>query len=121
VPLNSKAKAILEKYKDSDDRLLPFIAEQDYNRGIKEAFKLAGINRIVTILDPLTSEEVRKPINEVVSSHMARKTFIGNIYKKVKDPNLVGALSGHKENSKAFNRYREIDEDMKKELISMLD
>ena len=43
---------------------------------------------------------------------MARRTFIGNIYKKVKDPNLVGALSGHKEGSKAFARYRDIDEEM---------
>jgi hypothetical protein len=59
---------------------------------------------------------------EVASSHMARRTFIGNIYKKkVKDPNLVGALSGHKEGSKAFSRYREIDEDMKKELVNLLD
>ena len=33
---------------------------------------------------------------------MARRTFIGNIYRKVKDPNLVSALSGHKEGSKAF-------------------
>jgi hypothetical protein len=40
----------------------------------------------------------------------------------VKDPNLVvGALSGHKEGSKAFNRYREIDEEMKKELVNLLD
>lgn len=78
------------------------------------------INRIVTILDPLTNEEVKKPLHEVVSSHMARRTFIGNIYKKVKDPNLIGALSGHKEGSKAFNRYREIDEDMKKELVNLL-
>jgi hypothetical protein len=30
---------------------------------------------------------------------MARRTFIGNI---VKDPNLVGALSGHKEGSQGF-------------------
>lgn len=51
---------------------------------------------------------------------MARRTFIGNIYKKVKDPNLVGSLSGHKEGSKAFARYRDIDEDMKKELIGYL-
>jgi len=43
------------------------------------------------------------------------------ICEKVKDPNLVGALSGHKEGSKAFSRYREIDEEMKKELVSMLD
>ena len=122
VPLNDKAKAILEKYKNGEsDQLLPFITEQKYNNAIKKAFELAEINRVVTILDPLTNEEVRKPLFEVVSSHMARRTFIGNIYKKVKDPNLVGALSGHKEGSKAFNRYREIDEEMKKELVSMLD
>jgi hypothetical protein len=30
-------------------------------------------------------------------------------------------LSGHKEGSKAFERYRNIDDDMKKDLISLLD
>ena len=34
-------------------------------------------------------------------------------YKKVKYLNLVG--------NKAFNRYREIDEEMKKELVTLLD
>ena len=122
VPLNDKAKMILEKYKDHEGKqMLPFISEQKYNDAIKKAFKLADINRIVTILDPLTNEEDKKPLYEIASSHMARRTFIGNIYKKVKDPNLVGALSGHKEGSKAFSRYREIDEEMKKELVSMLD
>ena len=38
----------------------------------------------------------------------------------VKDPNLVGALSGHKEGSKAFARYRTIDDEMKKELVNLL-
>lgn len=47
--------------------------------------------------------------------------FLGNIYKKVKDPNLVSALSGHKEGSKAFRRYRDIDEEMKKDLVKLLD
>lgn len=51
---------------------------------------------------------------------MARKTFIGNLYKRVKDPNLIGALSGHKEGSKAFNRYREIDDEIKKEVVDLL-
>lgn len=48
---------------------------------------------------PLKTKEgnpVKKPLYEVASSHRARRTFIGNIYKKVKDPNLIGALSGHK-------------------------
>jgi hypothetical protein len=54
------------------------------------------------------------------SSHLARRTFVGNLYKQVKDPNLVGSLSGHKEGSKAFARYREIDEQMKRELVDLL-
>ena len=57
---------------------------------------------------------------EIASSHLARRTFVGNLYRKVKDPNLVGALSGHKEGSKAFARYRTIDDEMKKELVNLL-
>ena len=63
----------------------------------------------------------KSPINEISSSHLAQRTFVSNLYKKVKDPNLVGSLSGHKEGSKAFARYRDIDEEMKKELVSLLD
>ena len=121
VPLNDKAKEILERYKDHEGKLLPFISEQKYNEAIKKIFKLSGVDRIVTILDPLTRDEVKKPLYEVASSHLARRTFIGNIYKKVKDPNLVSALSGHKEGSKAFRRYRDIDEEMKKDLVKLLD
>ena len=75
----------------------------------------------MTILNPTTGKEEKRPIYEVASSHMARRTFIGNLYKKVKDPNLVGSLSGHAEGSRAFARYREIDDDIKKELVDMLE
>ena len=54
-------------------------------------------------------------------SHLARRTFIGNIYKLVKDPNLVSALTGHVEGSRAFTRYRTIDIDMKKDLVKILE
>jgi integrase len=67
------------------------------------------------------SPEEKRPIYEVSSSHMARRTFIGNLYKRVKDPNLVGSLSGHTEGSRAFTRYREIDDDIKKEIVDMLE
>ena len=122
VPLNGVAKTILEHYKDYDgDTLLPFISEQKYNQAIKEAFKLAGLDRIVTVLNPLTRESEQKYLYEVATTHMARKTFIGNMYKKVKDPDLVSSVSGHKEGSKAFRRYREIDDEMKQELVHLLD
>lgn len=43
------------------------------------------------------------------------------LYLEVKDPNLIGSVSGHAEGSKAFARYREIDMDMKRELVKLLD
>lgn len=123
VPLNDRAKKILERYKeaDSNKRIFPFISDVKYNKAIKDIFRICGITRSITILNPTNGKEEKCPINEVASSHMARRTFIGNLYKKVKDPNLVGSLSGHKEGSKAFARYREIDEDIKKELVDMLE
>lgn len=122
VPLNSISKQILERYKDYEGPgLLPFITEQRYNDYIKEMFKKAGITRTVTVLNPTTRQAEYRPINEVASSHLARRCFIGNLYKQVKDPNLVGTLSGHKEGSKAFARYREIDEQMKNDLVKLLE
>ena len=81
---------------------------------------MADVTRIVSVLDPKTRTEVKRPLNEIASSHMARRTFIGNMYKKVKDPDLIGSMSGHVEGSKAFARYRTIDDDMKRELVDKI-
>ncbi len=122
VPLNSKAKEVLNRYKESgNSKLFPFPTQQMYNYDIKDIFRISGITRIVTILNPTTGEAEQRPINELASSHLARRTFIGNLYKRVKDPNLVSALSGHKDGSKAFARYRDIDDEMKTELVKMLE
>ena len=122
VPLNNRAVALMKKYKDMDSkgRLFPFISPQKYNDDIKDIFRLCGVTRSVTVTDSVTGKEVQRPINEVASSHMARRTFVGNLYKQVKDPNLIASMSGHAEGSKAFNRYREIDDDLKKEVISLI-
>lgn len=121
VPLHDKAVEILKRYDSMPDgRLLPFVSQQRYNEYIKQIFAEAGITRVVTVLNPTTGLEEQRHINEIASSHLARRTFVGNLYKKVKDPNLVGKLSGHKEGSRAFARYRDIDEDMKRDLINLL-
>lgn len=121
VPLNDTALEIVERYADSPgDNLLPFISEQKYNVAIKRIFKAAGLKRLVTVINPTTREEEKRVLYEIASSHLARRTFVGNLYKQVKDPNLVGALSGHKEGSRAFARYRAIDDEMKKELVNLL-
>lgn len=122
VPLNAVALQIVERYKDlPGDALLPCISDQNYNYAIKEVFTAAGLTRPVTILNPTTREEEKRPLNEVASSHLARRCFIGNLYKRVQDPNLIGKLSGHVEGSKAFARYRDIDEEMRRDLVAMLE
>lgn len=122
VPLNTVALEIIERYKDiPGESLLPCISDQRYNDAIKDIFKAAGLDRMVTILNPTTREDEKRPLYEVASSHLARRTFIGNLYKQVQDPNLIGKLSGHVEGSRAFARYRDIDEDMMKELVTMLE
>ena len=122
VPIKGRAEALLGKYKgmDRSGKIFPFISAQKYNDAIKEIFKVCGITRLVTVLNPTTGEEEKRPINEVASSHMARRTFVGNLYKKVKDPNAISAMSGHKPGSSAFARYREIDMDIKTEMINLL-
>ena len=122
VPLLTATKEILDKYKDlPGDAILPLVSQQKYNIAIKKILKHAGIDRTVTWLNPTTGEPEPRPIYEVLSSHSARKAFAGNMYKNVKDPNLVCALTGHKEGSKAFNRYRMIDEETNRQTMSYLE
>ena len=145
VPLHEKAQAILARYpqssaedarnlgnvpkrkgrqprkpRDLSNRLLPFLPIARYNAGIKELLKRCGIDRMVTLLDTHGLVTVQKPLYEVATSHTARKTFIGNLDRQVPDPNLIASMSGHVEGSRAFNRYRTIDDDMKRRLVEMI-
>jgi len=145
VPLHEKAKAILARYprnsendaqnlgnvpkrkgrqpkvpQDLSNRLLPFLPIARYNAGVKELLKHCGIDRMVTLLDTHGLKTVQKPLYEVATSHTARKTFVGNLYKQVPDPNLIASMSGHVDGSRAFARYRSIDDTMKRKLVDMI-
>ncbi len=122
VPLHKNAVELLKRYQQPADNspIFPFITAQKYNEAIKQIFTRCGVCRNVVIINPKTSEPENVPINTIASSHLARRTFVGNLYKQVKDPNLIGKLSGHTEGSRAFARYRDIDEEIKKELINLL-
>lgn len=123
VPLNNTALSLVRKWQgvDRQGRLFPFVSAQRYNDDIKSVFSLCGVTRSVLVYDSTRGKEVRRPLNEIATSHLARRTFIGNLYRQVKDPSLVGSMSGHKDGSKAFARYRSIDDDIKRELVDLLD
>jgi len=114
VPLNDKAREIIERNMDKrSGRLFPYRNLTMYAFGIKMLLLLCGIDRMVMARDPDTKEFDHFPLYMVASTHTARKTFIANIYKKVKDPNLICSMTGHVPGSKSFRRYRKIDDECK--------
>ena len=123
VPLNQTAENLLRRYDGTGgaDLFPKMLTKVSYNAAIKEILRLAGIDRKVLVINPLTREAECRRLYEVGSSHMARRTFIGNIYKKFKDQNLVSELSGHSPGSHAFARYREIDSDLKREMVDAIE
>ena len=79
-----------------------------------------GITRNVEWRNPLTGENEIRTTNKIASSHLARRTFIGNAYFKVTDPNLIGKMSGHVDGSRAFKRYRKIEDETLKNVIDLI-
>lgn len=122
VPITKQAMEIIKRYEDMNRKeLFPFISVQHYNKDIKLMLRLAGIDRIVTILNPITRKNEQHPIYEVATSYMARRDFIGNLYNKVRDPNIIASMTGHSEGSRAFMRYRTITDNIKQEIIKNLE
>jgi integrase len=122
VPLNSIAKTILARHDDPKRaQLLPFISEQKYNIYIKKCFKVAGLTRAVTIPDTKTGQTKQVALCDYASSHMARRTFAGILYEQVQDPNLISALTGHTDASRAFARYRDVTDTLKRKTVELLE
>ena len=119
IYLLPEIRSIIDKYNDTE-RLLPFLPEQDYNEAIRKILLECKIVRMVTVINPLTLETEQKPIWQVASSHICRRTFIGNLYNKLKDPEIIGKMSGHAPNSRSFSRYRTIDDDTMQDAIKLL-
>ena len=122
IPLDPLVLDLIDKYDgiDRNGRLFPFISAQKYNMAIKEILTACGITRAVYIRNTITGEYEQKNLNEIASSHIARKTFINSLYKKVQDPEIIGQMSGHVEGSRAFARYRNISVDILRETISKI-
>jgi integrase len=121
IPLSEKALNIIAKYNLPGDLLLPFISDQRYNDYLKELFKLDNIklDRIVTRLNPLTREPEQVRICDIASSHLARRTFVGNLYGKI-DSDIICSMSGHVQGSKAFSRYHDVTIELQQKAISLI-
>ena len=121
VPLCEKAKEILECLDPDSEYLFKYYTPDLYRQDIKKILKIVGINRLVTVQNPFTRKAEQVPLCECASSHLARRTFIGNLYKQVKDPALIASLTGHTETSTSFTRYRAIDDDIKRDILTLIE
>lgn len=121
IPLATKAKNILSKYDMPDGTLLPFISPQKYNEYIRDLFSLLELKRIVTIKDTKTRMARQVALNEIASSHLARRTFIDILYQNGEKDAVIASMSGHVENSKSFSRYRKIEPEMQDEAIKKME
>lgn len=121
VPLSPSALAIVERYKgvDKHNRLLPFISDVKYNAAIRSILKTAGVDRTIMWRDPKTGVSKPRPLYEVASSHLARRTFAQAAYAATGDKRLTASMTGHSENSRAFNRYSEVTRDMKRRALGL--
>ena len=120
VPVTEKAMVILSRYDLSDGRLLPFITLRHYNKFLKKLFLLVDLTRIVTLADKKTQIDIQVPICDLASSHMARRVFIGGLHKKNVKNEIIASMSGHVENSKAFSRYYDIDQEDQEQAMGLI-
>lgn len=118
IPLTEVAKEIIGRYDLADGRLLPFRSSIKYNEYLKELFEKVELTRIVTRPNPTTREPENVRICDIASSHMARRTFIGNKYGKVSDGVLV-SMTGHVNDSRALSRYYDVSDDLKRKALGI--
>lgn len=121
VPLSDTALEIIARYKGQPDgKLLPFTTSQQYNRDIHDLCRIAGLKRIVMVQDPKTLKTMPKQLWEVASSHLARRTFMANVFKETKSERITSAFTGHANGSRAFSRYTQVDDEMKLEVLKSM-
>lgn len=123
VPLSPTAAEIIERYrgKTRGGMLLPFISPQKYNESIKEVLRAAGITRLVLVQNKRTYEDEPRRICDIAASHLARRTFMGNMFKRVRSERIVSAFTGHAAGSRAFSRYTDVDDELKLSIISEME
>ena len=125
IELNKYALSILDKYREVElpgKFVFPVISNQKFNAYLKkigEKCKLDAPVTIVTFKGNKRYEDVYKK-RELMSSHMARRTFVTNALSLGIPPNVVMKWTGHSD-YKAMIPYIEIADSSKKKAMTVFD
>lgn len=121
IPLNEFAKGIIEKYRENEsisDYVLPVISNQKYNDYLKELGKLAGFDQPITKVyyRDCNREEITLPKYEMMTSHVARKTFVTIALYLGIPAEIVRTFTGHKD-AKVMERYFKFNADQQRQMM----
>lgn len=116
IPIHPTVKQILEKY---NYELPPAISNQKFNDYLGEVAKKAELNELFTkhITKGGKAISVTKSKYEFVTSHVARRSFATNAYKRNIEPLLIMAITGHKTETE-FLKYIKVTDEEKADLFA---
>ncbi len=120
IPLNKYSREIYLKYRSKETvSLFPSISNQKMNDYLKILGRKAKIKSPVRIVKYKGTERIEKmvPKHKIMSSHIARKTFITNALAKGMSSEVIMDITTHK-SYRAFQRYFKIVEEHKKEQMN---
>ena len=123
--LAAEALRIIAKYPKSPDeadpRVFPQISNQKYNAHLKEVGKLAGMTGDWITEKQSGREKTRevRPKYELLTSHVARRTFVTMCLRKGMSPEDIRAVTGHT-TADMMMKYVKFDDESKREKMSIL-
>lgn len=116
IELNDYTKEILNRYRSdySEALALPVISNQKYNKYLKEAAKMAGLDATIKSVYYIGNQryETNCPKYELLSSHAARRTFVVNALFLGISPEVIMKWTGHS-NYEAMKPYVDIVDELK--------
>lgn len=117
IPIISFAQNILERYSE-DNKPLPVISDQKTNAYLKELGKMLGIDAKVRRVYHRGSEVIEEwvPKYEVLTFHLARKTFVTLSLILGMSEAAVKQISGHKKDA-SFRKYVYFADEVKKDAM----
>lgn len=125
IELNTRSKAILEKYQDANhpfDLALPIISNQKMNDYIKDLGELCGFNDPITRVCYRGGGRVEETFLkwELLSTHAGRRTFICYALSIGIPPQVVMKWTGHSD-YKSMKPYIDIAEKTKSNAMMLFD
>ncbi|MCR9062714.1 MAG: site-specific integrase [Cytophagales bacterium] len=114
IPLNAYSKTIAEKY----NYKLPKLSQQRLNDYLKEIGQVVGIMEEEIVVEFQGGKRTEKliPRYELLSSHVARRTFITlSILKGIPIP-VIQSITGHRDLT-SFQKYIQINNHAKEEAM----